>query len=119
MLELDYGVEKFQIQNIPSLSAKTFSDSSVQSTYNNFMIIDEALRGEFISQYQSGKIDYYQMQDLIKAYKNFLYYGEKTFDYISEYEKNSRDTQIQNAIISSYSSMRTNYIRVKALVAKK
>jgi hypothetical protein len=109
ILELDTWVEKFQIQNIPTLPIRYFTDSSIQSTYNNFIIIDQALREECIKQYHAGKINYYQMQDLIHSYSNFVYHTEKTFGYIWYFEKNSRRSEIQNAIISWYSSMRMNY----------
>lgn len=116
ILEFDTGIESFRLENIPELPERSFTNSSQQSTYNNLRIIDAALREEFIKQYSEWQIEYYQMQDLIDAYKNFLYYTDKTFDYISEYEKNSRSSEIQNAIILSYSQMKNYYIKVQNII---
>ena len=58
------------------------------------------------------------MQDLIKNYKNFIYYTDKTFYYISEEEKGLRGKEIQNAIYSGYSNMRLYYSNIQDIISK-
>lgn len=86
---------------------------SVQRTYNELQSIDSILRKEIISQYESGAISYYQVNDAIASYSDFLYYSEKTFDYINSYEKDSRSKEVQNAITSAYTNMRYSYYNLR------
>lgn len=116
MLEINTGLEVYNMQNIHGLDAQNFSNTSVQKTYDEFLRVDGILRDEFIRQYRWGAITHYEMQDLIHNYKNFLYYTNKTFDYISEEEKWVRWREIQNAINSSYSHMRVYYREVKSII---
>ena len=116
MLEINTWLEVYNMQSIPGLSEQSFTNSSVQKTYEEFMKIDDILRNEFIRQYRWGQISHYQMQDLVTNYKNFLYYTNKTFDYISEEEKWVRWREVQNAINSWYSNMRIYYRNVKNII---
>lgn len=87
LLQLSTGLESSQMDEIPKLPARAFSNASVQKTYDEFLKLDTLLRSEFVKQYQNGDISYYQMQDLIANYSDFLYYTGKTFSYVSEHEK--------------------------------
>jgi hypothetical protein len=88
----------------------------VQSTYNEFILIDAALRSEFISQYQAGNLSYYQIQDLIASYSDFIYYVGQTFYYITLEEKGIRGKETQQAIVNGYTNMRNSYMNVKNII---
>jgi len=118
MLEINTWLEVYNMQSIPGLSAQSFTNNSVQKTYEEFIKIDSILRNEFIRQYRWGQISHYQMQDLVTNYKNFLYYTNKTFDYISEEEKWIRSRDIQNAINSWYSNIRIYYRNIKNIISR-
>lgn len=118
LLELDTGIEVYNLSQIPSLEPQNFSNSSVQATYNEFLSIDRVLRNEFISQYRAGDITTYQMQDLVTSYKNFLYYTNRTFMYIAQEERWIRSKETQLAINSGYSNMRISYSRVVNIISR-
>ncbi len=116
LLDLNFGPESYQIENIPSLKTQTFSSPAVQSTYDEFIQIDAALRAEFISQYRSGDLSYYQIQDLINSYSDFIYYVERTFYYITLEESGIRGTETQRAILNGYTNMRNSYVNVVNII---
>ena len=112
LLEIQTGLEVYDLENIPKLASQNFSSAAIQETYNEFIRVDTLLRNEFIRQYRNWDISYYQISDIIKNYKDFLYYTNITFWYISETERWLRGPQIRNAISDSYSNMRMSYNRV-------
>lgn len=116
LLDLNYGIESYQLENIPKLEAKSFSSPAVQQTYNSFLKVDSTLRAEFIKQYRAWTLSAYQVQDIITSYGNFIYNTQKTFLYISENEKGTRGTEIQTAISNGYSQMRMSYTKVKGII---
>ena len=87
LLQISTGLESYKMEEIPKLEARTFSNSAVQKTFHEFQKLDAILRKEFSKQFASGNISYYQMQDLITNYTDFLYFTNKTFSYVSEHEK--------------------------------
>lgn len=116
LLQLETWLENYQIEEIPKLEVRSFSNSSVQKTYDEFLKLDVILRKEFIRQYSIWDISYYQMQDIVANYRDFLYYTGKTFSYVSEYEKWLRGEEIDRAIESGYSNMRMSYGRIKGIL---
>ncbi len=112
LLEIQTGLEVYDLENIPKLTSQNYSNAAVQETYNEFMRVDSLLRNEFIRQYRNWDISYYQISDIIQNYKDFLYYTNKTFWYISETERWLRGPQLNNAIADSYSNMRMSYNRI-------
>lgn len=118
LLEIRTGVENYKMDSIPGLSPQSFSNSEVQRTYNEFIKVDQALRAEFIKQYNTGYITDYQMQDLVNNYGNFVYYTNKTFEYIAFEERGIRGKETQRAIEGSYTKMRTYYMRVQHILSR-
>ncbi|MCD5374841.1 hypothetical protein LR010_00115 [Candidatus Gracilibacteria bacterium] len=116
LLDLNYGPESYKLENIPTLKEQNFTSPAVQSTYNEFRQIDTVLRAEFIAQYRAGSLSYYQMQDIIGSYSNFIYYVEKTFYYITLEEKGFRSKETKTAIINGYTNMRASYMNVKNII---
>jgi len=118
MLEINTGIEIYALENIPSLESQYYNDNNVQNTYNKFLEIDSILRTEFSRQYRNGDITNPQMQDLVHNYKNFVYYTNKTFWYISEEEKWLRGREIQRAIHNWYSNMRLYYSNIQNIISQ-
>lgn len=118
LLEIRTGVENYKMDSIPRLSPQSFSNSEVQRTYNEFIKVDQALRAEFIKQYNAGYITDYQMQDLVNNYGKFVYYTNKTFEYIAFEERGIRGKETQRAIEGSYTKMRTYYMRVQHILSR-
>ena len=58
------------------------------------------------------------MQDLVTNYENFIYFTNKTFEYIALEEKGHRGKETQRAIEGSYTSMRTYYMRVQHIISR-
>lgn len=111
LLDLNTGLEGYKL-SLPELEYITFSNAAVQKTYDEFRDIDTALREEITKQYRVWKISYYQMQDLVNSYSDFIYYTGRTFYYISLEEKGIRGTETQAAIYNGYSKMRSSYVNV-------
>lgn len=116
LLDINSGPESYKLESIPTLKTLTFQSPAVQSTYDEFRVIDTALRAEFISQYRAWTLSYYQLQDLITSYSNFIYYVEKTFYYITLEEKGFRSRETETAIINGYTNMRSSYANVKNIL---
>lgn len=118
LLQLSTGLENYKMEEIPKLETRTFSNPSVQKTFTEFQKLDSILRKEFTRQFVAGDISYYQMQDLITNYTDFLYFTNKTFSYVSEHEKWLRGEEINRAIESGYSNMRISYGRIKGILER-
>jgi len=117
LLELNTGLEVYEL-SIPKMDVMTFSESSLQNTYNEFIRVDGILRNEFIRQYRLGELTYYQMRDIITNYSNYIYYTNRTFYYLRQKELGYDNKETQRAIKNGYSSMRTYYVRVKGVISK-
>lgn len=118
LLQLSTGLESYKMEEIPKLETRSFSNTAVQKTFNEFQKLDTILRKEFTRQFDAGDIPYYQMQDLITNYTDFLYFTNKTFSYVSEHEKWLRWEEINRAIESGYSNMRMSYGRIKGILER-
>ena len=119
LLQLSTWLESHKMEEIPKLENRIFSNAAVQKTFNEFQKIDTILREEFTKQFVAWDISYYQMQDLITNYTDFLYFTNKTFSYVSEHEKWLRGEEINRAIESGYSNMRMSYGRIKGILERK
>jgi len=53
LLEIQTGLEVYDLENIPKLTSQNYSNAAVQETYNEFMREDSLLRNEFIRQYRN------------------------------------------------------------------
>jgi len=110
-------VEEYSLGLI-EIEPVSFSNSDLQRTYDEFLIVDKELKTAFISQYRAWDISYYQMQDLITAYNNFVFYSGKTFSYISEKQNWLVSQELDNALKNSYTNMRSSYLKVFHIMSK-
>ncbi len=112
-----YSVEVFSLQ-MTDREVREFDNTDVQKAYNDFLILDSNIQNALITEYQLGNISYYEMQDVIAAYKSFVFYTQRVFYYISLEEKMHRSQTTRNAIYSAYVNMRTSYERVQNILEK-
>ncbi len=117
IFDLNKGIEVYELE-LSSLENLNFKNSAIQATYDEFKRVDTVLKDEFIRQYRTWDISYYEMQDLVQDYNNFVYYTSKTFSYISQEEKGFRGRETERAIYNGYSNMRQSYAKVKAIITK-
>lgn len=115
LLELNTGLEVYEL-GLAEMDVMTFSEQSLQNTYDEFIRVDWVLRNEFIRMYRAGEINYAQMRDLVVNYNNYIYYTNKTFYYLRQKELGFDNKETQRAIRNWYSSMRTYYVRVKGVI---
>lgn len=117
LFDLYNGVEEYSLWLI-RLEPVNFSNPNLQKTYNEFLIVDTQLKIVFMNKYRNWEISYYEMQDLISAYKNFVYYTGKTFSYIAEQEAGLVSPELDRALKNSYDNMRQSYIKVFHIMSK-
>lgn len=117
LFDLYSWVEEYSLWLI-QLEAVSFQNPRVQRTYDEFVLVDAQLRSVFMQKYRSREIDYYQMQDLITAYNNFIYHTGKTFSYIAEQQNWLISSELDNALKNSYTKMRSSYLKVVHLMSR-
>lgn len=117
LFDLFIWVEEYSL-GLVQLEPVSFQNPNLQKTYDEFLIVDAELKSTFISQYRAWEISYYQMQDLITSYKNFVYYTGKTFSYIAEQESGLVSSELDRALKNSYDNMRQSYLRVFHIISK-
>jgi len=117
LFDLYSWVEEYSL-GLVELEAVSFQNPRVQRTYDEFLIVDTQLRSVFMQKYRSREISYYQMQDLITAYNNFVYHTGRTFSYISDQQNWLVSSELDNALKNSYSKMRSSYLKVVHIMSK-
>jgi len=110
-------VEEYTL-NLVQLEPTNFHSPNLQKTYNDFLEVDAQLKSVFMYKYRNWEISYYEMQDLIWAYENFVYYTGKTFSYIAEQESWLISPELDRALKNSYTNMRSSYARVFHIMSK-
>ena len=117
LLQIDTGIEVFDIE-LANMDVYTFKTPSIQNVYNDFVEVNEVLRGEIIRKYSTGEFGFYQMQGIIKSYKNFIYHNNKFFQYLSIKDSGVSGKEIDRAILSSYKNTRIHFTRMKSIIAR-
>jgi len=117
LFDLYNGVEEYSLWLV-QLEPVRFLNPNLQRTYDEFLVVDRELKSVFTAKYRAWEISYYEMQDLIKSYENFVYYTGKTFSYIAEQEAWLVSTELDRALKNSYSNMRTSYAKVFHIMSK-
>lgn len=117
LLEIPSGVEAFDI-SLAELDTHYFQTAAIQNVYNNFASVDRVLRDELINKYRNGDFEYYQMQGIIKNYKDFVYHTNKLFQYLSIKDNGISGKSIDTAILRSYQNVRISYTRMRNIIAR-
>lgn len=117
LLQINTWVEAFDIELI-EIDDYYFADENLQNTYEEFKRTSQLLKREIIRKYENDEFGYYQTKWVITNYKKFVYYTNSIFYYLSLKDEGVNDSEIDNAILESYTKIRTYYKRLKYLVNK-
>jgi len=117
LFDLRSWVEIYELENI-RLEPVNFTNPALQKTYDEFVVVDRQLKSVFTQKYNNREISYYEMHDLIKAYKSFIYSTSKTFSYIADQQAWFAWPELDKALRISYTNMRTSYARVFHIMNK-
>ena len=86
--------------------------------FEDFKETDRLLKDKIISKYRVWDFSYYRVNDIISNYKNFVYYTNKLFYYVSLKESNPSFKEVDIAILKNYRKMRTYYEKIKILISR-
>ena len=118
LLDINYWVEDYDL-NLGSIKDVNFSTTKFRKIFKEFKRVDILLKQEILKKYRNSNFSYYKVNDIISNYKNFTYYTNQFFYYISIKESNPGFKEAHIAILKNYRKMRIYYKRVKILVNKK
>ena len=108
-------MEKYDLE-LANMDTMYFKNPQTQELHNEFKRVNRILKSQIISKYRSWEFNYYQTKWIITNHKNFVYYVNELFYYMSMKETTRYYTEIDDAILKSYEKIRSNYRRVKILV---
>jgi len=115
LLDLNYWIEEYSLQ-LPSFNTLYFKDSNTQNMFKELDHINELLKQEIMKKYRSWEFDYYQVNGIVSSHKNFVYYSNKLFYYISLKDQWYRYKELDDAILINYRNTKSSYRKVKNLV---
>jgi hypothetical protein len=98
-----------------------FKDTSARRVYDNFKNYDNAARIELMKSFENEDYDYTTMNAISRNYKNFVYYTNKLFYFLSLVDKNhslNDDAEVQYQILSNYRASKSSYDKVKVLLIR-
>ncbi len=116
LLDLNYWVEKFNINNLEKISYIKFYDSATQKKFDEFRRVNEILKNELIRLYKNWNLDYNSINSIIVNYNNFIYHTNKMFLYKSIKEIRPSYSELNYAIEENYTYARGYYFKVKNIV---
>lgn len=117
LLDLNYGIEEYQINLIDIKYIDFKTDENIWK-YENMRSMNEILKKEVMRKYRNWNYEYNTINGIITNQKNFIYYTNKYFSYLRIKEKWESWSEINEAILSSYRSMKSYYNRLKALAIR-
>ena len=115
LLDINIWIEEYDLE-LANMDIMYFRDYRMQEKFHDFQEINQILKSEIINKYRTWDFDYYQTKWIITNHKNFVYYVNELFYYISIKETSPYYKEVDDAILKSYEKVRSNYRRVKILV---
>lgn len=116
LLNINYWVEEFKLK-LENLDDIYFNDAKTREIYENFKKVDLVLKNEFINKYKAWDFDYNKTNSLINNYNYFIFHSNKFF-YYTKLRESRIDKEVNDAILSNYTYLRTYYKRVKFIIAR-
>jgi hypothetical protein len=117
LLDLNYGEEEYQINLIDIKYVDFKTDKNIWK-YEYMRSMNNSLKSIIKEKYRNGDYAYHTVNGIITNQKNFIYYTNKYFSYLRLKEKWETWSEINEAILSSYRSMKSYYSRLKVLAMK-
>lgn len=116
--DLNFGPAEIEI-SLWKIDNFSFKKSSNKSKYNNLKKYDTLIREQIMFLAREWVYDSYELNGIIMDYKNFIYYTNRYFYFLSILDKNPKlinDVWIQEWYLKSYKSMADYYKKTKFLI---
>lgn len=118
ILEFTPGIAEFDLW-LEELETVNFSTKINKEKYNDLYAQDQKIRSIVIELYENGELSEYEVNGVIKNYKNFIYYTNEYFYYLRAQEKNSKlkkDAEVNDALLKNYKNSQASFKKVKAVI---
>ncbi|MCP4523313.1 MAG: hypothetical protein GY828_03775, partial [Candidatus Gracilibacteria bacterium] len=106
LLDLNYGVQDYELQLV-SVDEMYFFDSGLQDMHSEFKKTNEKLKVEIIKYYRSDRFNYYQMQGILQAHRDFIYSTNQIFQHMRMKELNPYYVDVDTAVLNNYRKSRS------------
>jgi len=115
LLNLNYGIEAMNL-NLKNINYINFNNEKYNKIYNELNTIDNIFKKNIMKNYRESKYWYYQINWIIKNYNNFIYHTNMFLSFLKIKENNNSYSEINHAIINSYTSMKESYNNMKNII---
>ena len=117
LLDLNYWIEEHNLE-LAELDNIYFKNKLFNKVHNKLKKADKILKREIIQKYRNWEYEYYQVNWIVKNYKNFIYHANQFFYYLKIEEQHPNYRDLDTAILRSYRNMNSNYRKVKNLIKR-
>ena len=111
-LNLDIWNEIYDM-NQYSINEVTFSNYNLKDSYTQIKYLDSKFKESVFQQYLDWKLKKYQVNAIVKEYKNFTYYANEFFHNLKQTEYWNTNSEIRYYIWSNYKELSKSYQRLK------
>jgi len=115
LLNLNYGIEAMNL-NLKNINHQSFHNEKYNKIYNELKNIDNIFKKNIMKNYRDWKYWYYQINWIIKNYNNFIYHTNMFLSFLKIKEQNNYYSEINHAIISSYTNIKESYNNMKNII---
>jgi hypothetical protein len=112
------GIAEFNLE-LEELDRVNFSTKTNKEKYNDFYAQDQKMRTLIIKLYEEWELTEYEVNGVIKNYKDFIYYTNQYFYYLKTQEKNpklKKDDEVNDALLKNYKNSQSSFKKVKAVI---
>ena len=95
-----------------------FKNNLFNKVHNQLKEADKILKKDIIRRYRNWEYEYYQVNWIVKNYKNFIYHANQFFYYLKIEEQHPNYRDLDTAILRSYRNMNSSYKKVKNLIKR-
>lgn len=105
--------------SLETLDIYSFKSTTLRYKYNQMVEIDSKVRDLIMQKFENDDYSYVKANAIVNNYKNFVYYTNQFFYYLSLMDKNPNlkyDSEIQTWFLDSYKLSVSTYKKVKNLI---
>lgn len=118
LLDLNYGVEDYQLQ-LSNLEPMYFYSQDLQAMHSEFQKWNQKIKSEIMQYFRDGRLTDYQVQGIVRAHKNFVYYTNQIFRHSYYKELDPYYADVDSQIIKSYTQSRLAYRKIEKILNSK
>ena len=107
--------------SLETLDTYSFKSTTLRYKYNQMVEIDSKVRDLIMQKFENDDYSYVKANAIVNNYKNFVYYTNQFFYYLSLMDKNPNlkyDSEIQTWFLDSYKLSVSTYKKVKNLITE-